>query len=98
MHYDKLWYYWIDEYDCKKYWRKLEEDDIKLLTEDIITERKCKEQLQILFPEYKIMKAIPYHYSPRFGNGSRPIKSTVARKIMLKEKMCFKRNLEKFIK
>lgn len=97
MHFNKLWYYWIDEYEGKKYWRKLELcDDVNLLTEEVITERQCRNMLQSLFPDYKIMKAIPYHESSGYG-GSRPVKSTVDRKGMLKEKIRFRRDLESFV-
>ena len=97
MHLNKLWYYWLDNSERKKYWRQLEtEDDLKnvhLLSEDIISERQAKELLKELFPENKIMKAIPYHFSPS-NFGSRPFKQTVDRKRMLKEKMDFIKELE----
>lgn len=97
MHFNKLWYYWIDEYEDKKYWRKLELCDvINLLTKEVITERQCRTMLQSQFPDYKIMKAIPYHESPSH-DGSRPVKSTVDRKGMLEEKIHFRRDLESFV-
>lgn len=96
MHYNKLWYYWIDGYERKKYWRKLGQfDDINLLTEEVITEKECKSRLRLLFPNYKIMKAIPYHDSPNH-DGSRLVKYTVDRKTMLKEKIHFRKDLEGF--
>ena len=64
MHYEKLWYYWIDEKENRKYWRKLNEDDVCLLSEDIITEHQCREKLKFMFPDNKIMKATPFHWSP----------------------------------
>ncbi len=98
MHFNKLWYYWLDEYESKKYWRRLEGDDdnIHLLSEEIITEHQCREKLRSMFPDNKIMKAIPFHYSP--GNhGSRPIKYTVNRKREVKEKILFRKELESFV-
>lgn len=100
MHFNKLWYYWIDEYERKKYWRKLEGnyDDLILLTEDIITERQCKIILQTLFQNYRIMKAYPYHYSPRYGSGgSRMGKCTIDRRGMLKDKIKFREKLKSFV-
>ena len=89
MHVNKLWYYWLDNLEQKKYWRKIQyEDDLKdvnLLSEEIITERQVKQKLRELFLENRIMKAIPYHHS-RSSYGSRPVKITVDRKGMLKEK------------
>ena len=97
MHFNKLWYYWLDEYESKKYWRKLNEDDnIHLVSEEVITERQCKEKLQNMYPDNKIMKAIPFHYSPS-NSGSRPIKCTVDRKGMAKEKVQFRKELENFV-
>ena len=96
MHLNKLWYYWLDDSEQKKYWRKIqcEEDlnDVNLLSEEIITERQVKELLRELFPDNKIMKAIPYHYSPS-TSGSRPFKNTVDRKRMLKDKNEFREEL-----
>lgn len=96
MHVNKLWYYWLDDSEQKKYWRKIEyEDDLEkvsLLSEKIITERQAKELLRQLFPDKQIMKAIPYHFSPD-SRGSRPIKVTVDRKGMLKEKIQFRKEL-----
>ena len=98
MHFEKYWFYWIDEFEIKKYWRKGEGkcDDVHLVSEDIITERQCKEILRKMFPDKKIMKAIPYHRSPSPW-GSRPAKITVDRKQMLKEKNAFRKELESFI-
>lgn len=101
MHFNKIWYYWIDKYEEKKYWRKLEGncEDIILLTEDIITERQCKIILQTLFPNHRIMKAYPYHYSPRIGSsGSRTGKSTIDRKGMLEDKIKFRKELQNIAK
>ena len=96
MHVNKLWYYWLDDSECKKYWRKIQcEEDLKyvnLLTEDIITERQARDLLKELFPDNKIMKTIPYHHSPSPW-GSRPFKNTVDRKRMLKEKVEFREEL-----
>lgn len=92
MHVNKFWFYWLDDSKQKKYWRKIETDEdlkrVNLLSEDIITERQAKELLRELFPENKIMKAVPYHHSPS-SFGSRPVKVTVDRKGMLKEKISF---------
>lgn len=92
IHLNKLWYYWLDNSEGKKYWRKLQnEDDLKsvtLLSEEIISERQAKELLKEMFPENKIMKAIPFHFSPS-DSGSRPKKQTVDRKRMLREKKEF---------
>lgn len=89
IHYNKLWYYWIDNSNKKKYWRKLEENDsIQLLTHNLITEKQCREMLVERFPTMVIMKAIPYHYSPSHI-GSRPVKHTRNRKQELKEKKNF---------
>lgn len=96
MHVNKLWYYWLDNSEQKKYWRKIQyEDDlndVNLLSEEVITERHAKELLKELFPDNKIMKAVPYHYSPSPW-GSRPFKNTVDRKRMLKEKNEFREEL-----
>lgn len=77
MHVNKLWYYWLDDSERKKYWRKIQcEEDlnyVNLLSEDIITERQARDLLRELFPDNKIMKAIPYHHSPSPW-GSRPLK------------------------
>lgn len=99
IHLNKLWYYWIDEYEYKKYWRKSENHykDINLLTNEIITERQCKNLLRNLFPKNKIIKAFPYHHSPS-PFGSRPKKFTIDRKRMQKEKISFKKELESYIK
>lgn len=99
MHFNKLWYYWLDENENKKYWRKLEgaDEDIYLLSDEIITEYQCREKLQNMYPDNKIMKAIPFHYSPS-NSGSRPIKCTVDRKRMVKEKIQFRKELESFVK
>ena len=92
IHLNKFWYYWLDDSERKKYWRKLQnEDDLKtvnLLSEEIISEHQAKEFLKAMFPENKIMKAIPFHFSPS-NFGSRPRKQTVDRKRMLKEKQEF---------
>lgn len=96
MHVNKLWYYWLDDSERKKYWRKIQcEEDlnyVNLLSEDIITERQARDLLRELFPDNKIMKAIPYHHSPSPW-GSRPLKNTVDRKKMLKEKIEFREEL-----
>lgn len=69
MHVNKLWYYWLDNSEQKKYWRNIQTEYdlqyINLLSEEVITERKAKELLRELFPNNKIMKAIPYHEAPR---------------------------------
>lgn len=98
MHFNKLWYYWLDNYTGKKYYRKLEEkcSDVNLLSGEIITEGQCRKILRNLFPQYKIMKAFPYHYSSSSW-GSRPTKSTVDRKSMLKEKIRFKKELDNML-
>ena len=96
MHVNKLWYYWLDDSEQKKYWRKIQyENDLKnvnLLSEEIITERQAKDLLKELFPDNKIMKSIPYHEAPS-SSGSRPVKITVDRKGMLKEKIKFREEL-----
>lgn len=96
MHVNKLWYYWLDNSEQKKYWRKIQyEDDlndVNLLSEEVITERHAKELLKELFPDNKIMKAVSYHYSSSPW-GSRPFKNTVDRKRMLKEKNEFREEL-----
>ena len=98
MHFNKLWYYWLDESESKKYWRKLDGDDdnVCLLSEGIITEHQCREKLRSMFPDNKIMKAIPFHYSPS-NHGSRHIKHTVNRKREVKEKILFRKELESFV-
>lgn len=92
IHLNKLWYYWLDNSEGKKYWRKIQnEDDLKnanLLSEEIISEHQAKELLKTMFPNNKIIKAIPFHFSPS-ASGSRPKKQTVDRKRMLKEKKEF---------
>ena len=92
IHLHKSWYYWLDDSEKKKYWRKIQnEDDLKnvtLLSEEIISEHQVKELLKEMFPENKIMKAIPFHASPSHF-GSRPKKETVDRKRMLREKKEF---------
>lgn len=89
MHFNKLWYYWLDNSEQKKYWRKINSEEdlcyVNLLCEDIITERQARSLLRMLFPNNKIIKAFPYHHSPSHC-GSRPKKVTVDRKAMLKEK------------
>lgn len=96
MHVNKFWFYWLDDSEQKRYWRKIEiEEDLKrvsLLSEEIITERQAKGLLRELFRENKIMKAIPYHYSPS-PFGSRPVKVTVDRKRELKDKIKFREEL-----
>lgn len=96
MHVNKLWYYWLDDSEQKKYWRKIEnEDDLKdvnLLSKDVITEHQAKELLREMFPENKIMKAVPYHHSPSPW-GSRPFKNTVNKKRMMREKIKFREEL-----
>ncbi len=98
MHLNKLWYYWIDEYDTRKYWRKFEGsfDEVKLLTEEIITEHQCKIRLKNMFPYFKVIKTIPYHYS-HSPWGSRPVKCKIDRKGMLKEKNDFRKELEEYL-
>lgn len=98
MHLNKLWYYWLDDSERKKYRRKIQdEDDLKtvnLLSEEIISEHQAKELLKAMFPENKIMKAIPFHFSPS-NFGFRPIKQTVDRKRMLREKREFLKEISK---
>ena len=96
IHINKLWYYWLDNSDRKKYWRKIQyEDDLKyvnLLSKEMITERKAKELLRKLFPDNKIMKAFSY-LEASSSSGSRPVKITIDRKGMLKEKIKFREEL-----
>lgn len=93
MHYQKQWFYWFDEYTDKKYYRKYNDPNIIWIDENIITERQCREYLKEKYPDVEIIKSIAYHYSPGPG-GSRPIKETVDRKKMLKEKKEFIKELE----
>ena len=97
MHKDKLWYYWIDNSERKKYWRKVQtKEDLKyvnLLSKEFITEKEARKLLKELFPNNKIMKAFPYHHSPE-TRGTRPFKTTVNRKKMLKEKIEFREELK----
>lgn len=90
IHLNKLWYYWLDDSEQKKYWRKIENSSdlnkVTLLSNEIITERQAKDLLKQMFPDNRIMKAIPYHYSPT-SCGSRPKKITVDRKGMLQDKL-----------
>lgn len=92
MHINKLWYFWLDNTEGKKFWRKIQnESDLKsvtLLSEEIISEHQAKELLKTMFPNNKIMKAFPFHASPSHF-GSRPKKQTVDRKRMLREKKEF---------
>ena len=97
MHVNKLWYYWIDNSEQKKYYRKIQcEDDLKdviLLSDEVLTERQAKKLLQQLFPDNRIIKAIPYHESSSLS-GSRPVKTVIDRKRMLKEKLKFMEELK----
>ena len=96
IHLNKLWYYWLDNSERKKYWRKIQNEKdlerVTLLSEEIISEHQAKELLKAMFPENKIMKAIPFHFSPS-DSGSRPKKQTVDRKRMLREKQEFLREM-----
>lgn len=91
MHYNARWFYWFDEYRMKKYYRRHMWDDVVWLPEDIYTKRECKKYLEEKFPQIEKMIAYLYHigFNP---NGSRPIKYTVARRRMLREKMHLEKN------
>ena len=94
MHYNGRWFYWLDEYRLKKYWRAYmwNINDVVLLPENIHTKRECKKYLEEKFPNIEKMIAYPYHEG--CGKGSRPIKTTVDRKRMLREKIAFKNKLK----
>ena len=68
-------------------------DDVIWLPEDIYTKRECKKYLEENFPNIEKMIAYPYHFG--FSKGSRPIKTTIDRKKMLREKIAFKNELKK---
>lgn len=92
MHYETRWFYWFDEYRKKKYYRRHMWDDVIWLPEDIYTKRECKKYLEENFPNIEKMIAYPYHMG--FTKiGSRPIKLTIDRKRMLREKNAFKKEL-----
>ena len=87
MHKDKLWYYWVDESEHTKYYRK-DLSKTELLSENKITEHQAKLVLKEKFPEHKIMKALPFHDSPS-NISSRPIKTARDRKRQKKKKFLF---------
>lgn len=98
IHLNKFWYYWLDHSEGKKYWRKIQDEkdleSVTLLSEEIISERQAKELLKTMFPNNKIMKAIPFHFSPS-DSASRPKKETVDRKRMLREKKEFLKEMSR---
>ena len=93
MHKDKLWYYWVDESEHTKYYRK-DLSKTELLSENKITEHQAKLVLKEKFPEHKIMKALPFHDSPS-NISSRPIKTARDRTRQKKEKVSFLDELTK---
>ena len=60
MHYDKNWYFWIDEQEDFKYsfWKLM---DAAWLAGEDHTDRMARQLLEDMFPGYTVKKEIMYH-------------------------------------
>lgn len=102
IHIDKNWYYWIDEFNSTKTWRPYEGDgyidkDLIWFAGEDTTKSKAKEIISEMFPQYTIIKTLPYHHGTS-PNGSRPIKYTVDKKGYKKIRNLKRNNFEEDLK